>query len=132
MMSLMHRGASSHRPRCWVLITLLTIIGCAEEIQMRRETSLKEASSGSVGCAPFEIQIMEPPEVWTAEKTTETWMAACQGRLYHCSRPIGGQWGQYGAATAYGAASASCIERKRRPEPPSSTSASLWRPVAAP
>jgi hypothetical protein len=117
-MSQTHQAVRREWPSLFMLVATLLCVGCPEEIQMRRENSLKEASSGVLGCAPFEIKILESKEDWNLEKTAETWMAACQGRLYHCSRPLGD------------AATTSCTERGRRQEPASPAKAPSASPVA--
>jgi len=62
------------------------------------QSQLAAASSGSVGCAPDEIQIADESLAFDPQ----SWTARCGGKTFHCARPNAG-------------APTQCAERKAAP-----------------
>lgn len=59
----------------------LNISGCAASLPSGQ---YQQQSSGFMGCRPNEITIAEEEF-----GNTQTWVASCRGRTFHCARYVG-------------------------------------------
>lgn len=70
-----------------ILISSLTLFAC--------QPSLQSKSAGQIGCVPAEITVSNASSDTGWSQSTESWIAACNGKEYVCTEVItsGGKGG---------------------------------------